>query len=242
MSMLPGFEDSPQPAKVCTECGLTKPLGDYYVKVKATGRLFARCKSCIVRRRCEWAKANREKVAAASRRYYHANAEGVLERKRARDKLNRPKQREAEQRYRAANPEKIAAKKKRYAERNRHVIRASAARYRERLGAEALRERHKAWREANPDRALGIVNAAKHRRRARIAGSGGSHTPAEWSALKTFYGHTCLMCGRVEPDIKLTKDHVVPIVSGGTDDIGNIQPLCKSCNCRKHRKTIDLRT
>lgn len=69
----------------------------------------------------------------------------------------------------------------------------------------------------------------------------GSHTDQEWEALKAKYNNTCLRCGKVEPEIKLTRDHVIPITKGGTDDIGNIQPLCVSCNSCKSDKHIDYR-
>ncbi len=69
----------------------------------------------------------------------------------------------------------------------------------------------------------------------------GSHTDAEWEAVKAQYNHTCLCCGRSEPEIKLTRDHVLPITKGGTDNIDNIQPLCLSCNCSKNDKYIDYR-
>ena len=36
-------------------------------------------------------------------------------------------------------------------------------------------------------------------------------------------------------------DHVVPLTRGGTDDIGNIQPLCGACNRKKFVDTIDFR-
>jgi 5-methylcytosine-specific restriction endonuclease McrA len=39
----------------------------------------------------------------------------------------------------------------------------------------------------------------------------------------------------------LEADHVVPLTRGGTDDIGNIQPLCGSCNRKKFVDTIDIR-
>ena len=76
------------------------------------------------------------------------------------------------------------------------------------------------------------------RRRARKKGADGSHTLGEWDLLKKQYGHRCPACGKEEPEIKLTEDHIVPLVKGGSDYIENIQPLCRSCNSRKYTKVI----
>lgn len=75
----------------------------------------------------------------------------------------------------------------------------------------------------------------------RIKQNGGAYTRAEWDALKAQYAHTCLRCGRSEPQIKLCADHVKPIARGGTSHISNIQPLCAACNSWKHARTIDFR-
>jgi 5-methylcytosine-specific restriction endonuclease McrA len=93
------------------------------------------------------------------------------------------------------------------------------------------------WNRANPDK----VRAKRHRRRARERNNGGSFNAEEWAALKAQYNYTCLRCGKREPEITLTPDHVIPVSKGGSSDISNIQPLCGSCNSSKGDKTTDYR-
>ena len=93
------------------------------------------------------------------------------------------------------------------------------------------------YQKANPEKMR--ANAA--RRRTRKTQAGGSYTVAEWQALKAKYNDTCLCCGRREPIIKLTADHVIPVIKGGSSEIGNIQPLCLPCNKSKYNKIIDYR-
>lgn len=66
----------------------------------------------------------------------------------------------------------------------------------------------------------------------------GSHTFSEWENLKAQYNWTCPSCLKRETEIKLTEDHIIPLSRGGSDNIENIQPLCKSCNSRKHIRII----
>ena len=76
------------------------------------------------------------------------------------------------------------------------------------------------------------------RYKARKRNAIGNHNFGEWELLKKQYNFICPACSRQEPQIKLTEDHIVPLSKGGSDNIENIQPLCISCNVRKHTKII----
>lgn len=49
--------------------------------------------------------------------------------------------------------------------------------------------------------------------------------------------YACQFCGRSEPDLGfrecLTRDHIVPISRGGTNDWTNVVTACSTCNTRK---------
>ncbi len=75
--------------------------------------------------------------------------------------------------------------------------------------------------------------------RAKKRGLPGRLTLEDWLALCAFYQQRCLGCGAV--DLPLTADHVVAMARGGSNDIGNIQPLCVACNYHKSFNFADYR-
>ena len=75
-------------------------------------------------------------------------------------------------------------------------------------------------------------------RNRRIIENGGFHTANEWETLKAQYNWTCPCCKESEPKIKLTKDHIISLLRGGSNNIENIQPLCMPCNRKKHTQII----
>lgn len=76
------------------------------------------------------------------------------------------------------------------------------------------------------------------RRRALKRNATGTHTEDDWENLKKEYNYICPSCFEKEPNITLTEDHITPLIKGGNDNIENIQPLCRSCNCKKNTKII----
>lgn len=90
------------------------------------------------------------------------------------------------------------------------------------------------WLRANKQRVIAYV----HKRRSLINNSTEHYTVEEWLELCELYDNMCLSCGE---QVILTVDHVLPLSMGGSNGIDNIQPLCKSCNCRKQARYIDYR-
>lgn len=87
-------------------------------------------------------------------------------------------------------------------------------------------EAHRRWKKKNPERMAFL----KARRYARERGAKGYHTFEEWQELKNRFQNCCANCYKKKP---LTKDHIKPLSKGGSDNIENIQPLCRNCNSRK---------
>jgi 5-methylcytosine-specific restriction endonuclease McrA len=49
--------------------------------------------------------------------------------------------------------------------------------------------------------------------------------------------YRCQDCGASNKDTELEVDHIIPVVQGGTDELDNLQVLCKDCNIKKNNRT-----
>ena len=123
--------------------------------------------------------------------------------------------------YRRDNPRMVLEAKKRYYQKNK-------PKYRE-------------WSKQSLRRHPEIHTSQIHNRRARIKGTGGRFTKTDWQTMKAHYKYTCLRCGKTEPEIHLSLDHVIPLFLGGCHSVDNIQPLCTKCNVKKNIGTVDYR-
>ena len=96
------------------------------------------------------------------------------------------------------------------------------------------REMNRVWQRNNRQRKRVI----DQKRRASTAANGKFIiTPRE---VKRLYSQPCSACGSNE---NITLDHIVPLSRGGRHSVGNLQPLCKSCNSsKKDRLMIEWRS
>ncbi|HBT75058.1 TPA: hypothetical protein DEB29_03600 [Candidatus Wolfebacteria bacterium] len=104
------------------------------------------------------------------------------------------------------------------------------------------------WRKRNKD----LILLKNRERILRLKGVEGSHSIRQWESLKKKHGFKCAVCSISEDELKskwesthtgfclLTKDHIVPISKGGNNSIGNIRPLCISCNAKKRDSKINI--
>lgn len=148
------------------------------------------------------------------------NVEKIREKKRIWNEVNSEKIREFMKIWTQTNADKIREKRKEYRQNNLEKV------------SEGVRK----WKQANRKKVYEHNQARRSNKRGK-----GSFTTQEWRNLKEFYGYKCLACGRYEPEIKLTPDHVKPLKLGGINSIENIQPLCEHCNYSKGAKHIDYR-
>jgi len=247
------------PLKPCRTCGIPKhPENDYYLKDKRTGRRDSECNTCKVERstayrnarpgyKAEQDRVYRERHPEENKQYRAANHDRIISRQRKSYAERRESilaQRRADRaalkandpaRYQAFLDAKNARRRADYAARP-DVWKPKLRAYYE-ANREAHNRRVQSWGQRNRDKRVIYVR----RHEAHKRGNGGTFTDIEWQVLKAAQGYTCLRCGRREPDIKLTIDHVVPVSKGGRNSAENIQGLCHSCNSGKRDRTIDYR-
>lgn len=200
--------------KTCAQCKQTKFITDFSkASHKPDGRNIY-CKSCTRGKSKHWREQNTEHRLDYGRNYYRENQDYFREYYES----NKEHIKELSQKWYAANKDRKSESRQQWLSQN----------------IDSYREYQKQWRKDNPDK----VRTYEHRHDKRQKDNGGCFTSDEWLALCERYDNRCVCCKQHKP---LTVDHVIPVVKGGTSDISNIQPLCKSCNSKKRDKTMDFR-
>lgn len=232
--------------KKCNSCGETKPIEEFEERKFNSGNIGRRgsCKTCKKSYNSSYPKDNKEKINTKHRQWVSNHAQEQKEYHRNYNKFYTPV-------YKEKNKEHIRRVRKEYREKNivklvsyaRENCKKSYQKNKERITkyqkeyiathSERIKELDKIRRNKYPEKEL----AKQRNRRAKI--NGGKITAQDWQSVLDKYGNKCLCCHR--EDVKLTLDHIIPLISGGKHIIENVQPLCGHCNSSKGTKTIDYR-
>lgn len=108
-------------------------------------------------------------------------------------------------------------------------------------------EQRKEWKKKNPEKVKmwldkwrkenrHICRIHEEKRRARLSGNGGEHTHEQAMFVLNAQKNKCANCKCKLTENNRHKDHIFPLSLGGSNNIGNIQWLCKKCNLTKHAK------
>ncbi len=147
-----------------------------------------------------------------SKRYYIKNKTKILQRQKKWDIIHKEKRQQRNKTYRENNKEYYTNYRLRHKDKRKDY--------------------DTQYRKNNQKRRT-FWNSQRRINKKKV---GGFHTLGEWETLKAQYDWTCPSCGLQEPHIHLTEDHIIPISKGGSNNIENIQPLCRSCNSKKGTK------
>jgi len=225
--------DPSMTSKQCSRCRQTKPVAEFHRQQQAKDGLQSACKSC--------------RSAVAARAYESEEASKRARRteltKRWR-RLNPGAVREAARRYRENNSEKRRAQFAAWAAKNRDRLKEyERTRVRKPQEREARRRANKKWRQRNKDalrvkqrewRARNRQQAREQVQRRRALKAAAPAFTLMTRDLSRLTGAACIACGAPADSL----DHIIPLSRGGSHGVGNLAPMCRTCNSSKGAKTV----
>lgn len=142
--------------------------------------------------------------------------------------------------WREAHPQYSARKNDEWRRKNPARMKEYATRYK-RENAEKVRANFARWEAQHPDHTAEWVRG--HRERARLSVQ---RRRARRHRAETFVvterdrrralartGGRCFYCQAPIAGTYIAWDHVVPLVAGGRNSVGNLVPCCRRCNAQK---------
>ena len=244
--------------KYCPRCQQTKPVSEFGKNKSCKDGLQVYCKSCKnsyqIKRKQVPIFLEKQCIVCKQLLPPSAFKKNIANQDNLHDTCNtcrinneKTKQRAYRKQYYKKYPEKKKEEKKKYKKQHQEAFKEYSKNYyyshideikkSRQLQAQELKEYRRQYKQKNRD----IIKQQKQQYRARKHNAPGSFTESQFAQIKALFNYTCPMCKKSEPEITLTRDHVIPLKKHGTNYIENIQPLCAACNSKKGTAHIDFR-
>jgi hypothetical protein len=246
--------------KVCGRCGVKKKLDEFPVNRKAKDGRYYLCKPCkvkyngdsrkkvtekrisegslVVRRPPTPQPSPEHKYCYGCSKWKHRDEFHNCKKHGKQGKCKTCKTADNDN-WKARNPDKVKEAHKRWAEANPDKLQEATTRYRN-SHKKQCKEATNKWRAKSKDKIKQYeqqyrrdhadqINIKNNNRRARLLGAGGTFTKQEWEQACHEFDDCCAYCKLPK---KLTKHHLIPLIKGGSNWIGNLIPACGSCNSK----------
>jgi 5-methylcytosine-specific restriction endonuclease McrA len=198
--------------KTCSKCSQTKLINLFSNKKTGKYGVSAICKTCDAIQGKKWRENNPDRKKQSDRNWQINNKSKKRESQRRWEQKNAEKEKMRKRLYYLENKDEFRKKNKIWSKNNREKENA----------------KKKRWRENNPER----VRIEYSKRRSLLA-KNGTYLVTQ-KDLKKLNKNLCFYCKKT--DVKLTLDHIIPVVKGGRHSIGNLVFACQSCNSSKGAK------
>jgi 5-methylcytosine-specific restriction endonuclease McrA len=214
-------------SKVCSACGINKPLNNFAPDNRHRDGRQARCRECVRAYQKRYRRDSRERYLELRQQEYERNRDQILAFRAAYRKANGDRLRQEAREHRAA-----LTREELEAYREKHRLRSAEYRLK---NPDLCNERIRRWGKANPDKKSEYVN----RRRAWKHGNAAPET-----FTRTEIGDrddwTCGICGLpVDKTLRFpdrqspSLDHVIPLSLGGHHTQANSRIAHWICNVRR---------
>lgn len=138
--------------KVCSKCGVWKPLEEYNKRKASKDGRRTECRKCQKECKKQYREKNKEYIKEKSKQYYEANKEKIKKRVKIYAENNAEKISERNKLYRKKNAKKIKEQQRQYRENNKDKIRETRKQWEEN-NLEKVRRIKERWYQNNYEKA-----------------------------------------------------------------------------------------
>ncbi|MBK5254375.1 MAG: HNH endonuclease [Peptostreptococcaceae bacterium] len=224
--------------KICKICKneFKANLDNFYAEKRTKCGLQAICKKCYSNKSQKYRSTDgyKEKVAKLSHRYYLENEAKIKEYNKNYYIDNREVLIVNCKEYGFKNKEKRAIDAKIYRNKNSEII-AVKSHLKYLRNAKSISEKGKIYRIKNRVAIRKWKAQSEEVRRTRIKGGICNFTYKDWNKCISYFDNKCAYCGK---ELKLEKEHFVPVANSGDYTKNNIIPACRHCNSSKGSKSF----